>query len=149
MLGPRLQVTDMSLHEGSQKLASKIFSKSELQNKIALSTVKLIVGDIITLYSEFRKAEGPGALFFNPMLPENSTYMSVKEIKNDIILAEEIMDNDLKAFLEKLLNIVNKKEDNDEAIVVMINNQTMSIHLIDLNSVEEQLNELVDAFSRD
>ena len=139
----------MSLHEGSQKLASKIFSKSELQNKIAVNTVKLIIGDIVTLYSEFRKTEGPGALFFNPMMPENSSYMPAQEIKNDIILAEEIMDKDLKAFLEKLLNIVSKKQDDNEAIIVMINNQTMSIHLIDLNSVEDQINELVDAFSRD
>ena len=149
MLGPRLQVIDMSLHEGSQKLASKIFSKSELQNKIAVSTVKLIIGDIVTLYSEFRKAEGAGALFFNPLAPENSTYMPISDIRNDIILAEEIMDNELKGFLEKLLNIVDKKQDDNEAIVVMINNHTMSIHLVDLNSVEDQINELVDAFSRD
>jgi hypothetical protein len=139
----------MTLNHGSQELASKIFSKSELQNKIAINTVKLIIGDIVTLYNEFRKAEGAGALFFNPMAPENSTYMPVKDIKNDIILAEEIMDNDLKSFLEKLLNIVDKKQDDNEAIVVMINNRSMSIHLIDLNTVEDQINELVDAFSRD
>lgn len=139
----------MTLNHGSQELASKIFSKSELQNKIAINTVKLIIGDIVTLYNEFRKAEGAGALFFNPMAPENSTYMPVKDIKNDIILAEEIMDNDLKSFLEKLLNIVDKKQDDNEAIVVMINNRSMSIHLVDLNTVEDQINELVDAFSRD
>ena len=139
----------MTLNHGSQELASKIFSKSELQNKIAINTVKLIIGDIVTLYNEFRKAEGAGALFFNPMAPENSTYMPVKDIKNDIILAEEIMDNDLKSFLEKLLNIVDKKQDDNEAIVVMVNNRSMSIHLVDLNTVEDQINELVDAFSRD
>jgi hypothetical protein len=139
----------MSVNHGSQELASKIFSKSELQNKIAVNTVKLIIGDIVTLYNEFRKAEGAGALFFNPMAPENSTYMPIKDIKNDIILAEEIMDTDLKGFLEKLLNIVDKKQDDNEAIVVMVNNRSMSIHLVDLNTVEDQINELVDAFSRD
>lgn len=131
------------------ELAKKIFSKSELQNQIAVSVVKMIVGDIVTLYEEFRQAEGLGALFFNPVAPENSSYMTIKDIKTDIILAEEIMDDDLKEFLKKLLNIVDKEQDNKQAIVVLVNNQTMSIHLIDLNSVETQIKELVDAFSRD
>jgi len=131
------------------ELAKKIFSKSELQNQIAVNVVKMIVGDIVTLYEEFRQAEGLGALFFNPVAPENSSYMTIKDIKTDIILAEEIMDDDLKEFLKKLLNIVDKEQDNKQAIVVLVNNQTMSIHLIDLNSVETQIKELVDAFSRD
>ena len=131
------------------ELAKKIFSKSELQNQIAVNVVKMIVGDIVTLYEEFRQAEGLGALFFNPVSPENSSYMTIKDIKTDIILAEEIMDDDLKEFLKKLLNIVDKEQDNKQAIVVLVNNQTMSIHLIDLNSVETQIKELVDAFSRD
>jgi len=133
----------------ANNLAKKIFSKSEVQNQIAVNVVKMIVGDIVTLYEEFRSAEGLGALFFNPIAPENSSYMTIKDIKNDIILAEEIMDEDLKDFLKKLLNIVDKEQDNKQAIVILINNQTMSIHLIDLNSVDTQIKELVDALSRD
>jgi len=139
----------MAKSNAAGELAKKIFSKSELQNHIAVNVVKMIVGDIVTLYEEFRQAEGLGALFFNPVNPENSSYMTVKDIKTDIILAEEIMDDDLKEFLKKLLNIVDKEQDNKQAIVVLVNNQTMSIHLIDLNSVETQIKELVDAFSRD
>lgn len=149
MLGPLLQVIKMPKSNAAGNLAKKIFSKSEVQNQIAVNVVKMIVGDIVTLYEEFRSAEGLGALFFNPVSPENSSYMTVKDIKNDIILAEEIMDEDLKDFLKKLLNIVDKEQNNKQAIVVLINNQTMSIHLIDLNSVDTQIKELVDAFSRD
>lgn len=149
MLGPLLQVIKMPQSNAADQLAKKLFSKSELQNHIAVNVVKMIVGDIVTLYEEFREAEGLGALFFNPITPENSSYMTVQDIKTDIILAEEVMDDDLKDFLKKLLNIVNKEQDNKQAIVVLINNQTMSIHLIDLNSVDDQIKELVDAFSRD
>lgn len=149
MLGPLSQVIKMPKRNAAGELAKKIFSKSELQNQIAVNVVKMIVGDIVTLYEEFRQAEGLGALFFNPVAPENSSYMTIKDIKTDIILAEEIMDDDLKEFLKKLLNIVDKEQDNKQAIVVLVNNQTMSIHLIDLNSVETQIKELVDAFSRD
>ena len=43
------------------QLAKKLFGKSEAQNRMSLSTVKMILGDIDTLYKEFRTAEGLGA----------------------------------------------------------------------------------------
>lgn len=133
----------------SERLASKLFSKSEVQNKIAVNTVKMIVGDIVTLYQEFRKAEGLGALFFNPVTPENSSYMTIKDVQNDIVLAEELMDDDLRDFLKKILRVIEDEQEQETAIVILINNQTMSIHIIDLNTVDVQIKELVDAFSRD
>jgi hypothetical protein len=139
----------MTHGRNSERLASKLFSKSEVQNKIAVNTVKMIVGDIVTLYQEFRKAEGLGALFFNPVTPENSSYMTIKDVQNDIVLAEELMDDDLRDFLKKILRVIEDEQEQETAIVVLIKNQTMSIHIIDLNTVDTQIKELVDAFSRD
>ncbi len=139
----------MTKNRSVDDMAKKLFSKSEVQNRIAVNTVKMIIGDIVTLYQEFKKNEGTGALFFNPASPNNSCYMSIKDIKNDIILAEEVMDNDLKVFLEKLLNVVIKEENGDKAVVVLLDSATMSIHLVDLNTAEETINELANAFSRD
>ena len=139
----------MTNGRNSERLASKLFSKSEVQNKIAINTVKMIVGDIVTLYQEFRKAEGLGALFFNPVTPENSSYMTIKDVQNDIVLAEELMDDDLRDFLKKILRVIEDEQEQETAIVILINNQTMSIHIIDLNTVDVQIKELVDAFSRD
>jgi len=139
----------MTHGKNSERLANKLFGKSEVQNKIAVNTVKMIVGDIVTLYQEFRKAEGLGALFFNPVTPENSSYMTIKDVQNDIVLAEELMDDDLRDFLKKILRVIEDEQEQETAIVVLINNQTMSIHIIDLNTVEVQMKELVDAFSRD
>ena len=139
----------MSVSNQGEQLASKIFSKSEVQNRIAVNTVKMIVGDMVTLYQEFRKAEGLGALFFNPDAPENSHYMPVEDIKTDIILAEEILDNDLRDFLRQLLSVIDKEQDSNSAVVVLINSRGMSTHLIDLNTVESKIDELANAFSRD
>jgi hypothetical protein len=139
----------MTKNRSVDNMAKKLFSKSEVQNRIAVNTVKMIIGDIVTLYKEFKNNEGSGALFFNPASPNNSCYMSIKDIKNDIILAEEVMDKDLKVFLEKLLNVVIKEENGDKAIVVLLDSATMSIHLVDLNTAEETINELANAFSRD
>lgn len=131
----------------AKELASKLFSKSEVQNKIAINAVKLIIGDIVTLYGEFRKAEGLGALFFNPSEPNKSTYLTIDDIKKDIILAEEIMDDDLKDFLNKLLNVIDREQEQGTCVVVMVTTKSMSVHVIDLNTVEEQIKELADAFS--
>lgn len=107
----------------------------------------MIVGDIVTLYDEFKKAEGLGALFFNPSEPEASTYLTIEQIKKDIILAEEILDNDLKDFLTKLLNVIDKEQNNKVAVVVMLNSLSFSIHLIDLNAAEDRLNDFANAIS--
>lgn len=148
-LGLRLQGIDMSANKPDSKLAHNIFGKSEVQNRIAVNAVKMIVGDIVTLYQEFRKAEGLGALFFNPAQPEASTYMTVPDIRNDITLAEEILDEDLKDFLTKVMNVIHKEQDNNIAVVVLVDRNAMSIRLIDLNVAEDRINELANAVSRD
>lgn len=138
-----------SFKSTASDLAKKLFGKSEVQNRIALSTVKMIIGDIVTLYDEFKKAEGKGALFFNPSNPDYSQYMSVTDIQTDIALAEEIMDEDLAAFLRKLLSVVDKEGDNNKPIVVMVDQKGMSVHLIDLDAADELLNKTSDAASSD
>jgi hypothetical protein len=45
--------------------------------------------------------------------------------------------------------VIDKEEGENTSIVVMVNNQSMSIHVIELNSAEEQLAKLADAFTRD
>ena len=149
MLGLRLQITDMPANNSAKELANKLFSKSEVQNKIALNAVKLIVGDIVTLYGEFRKVEGLGALFFNPSDPNKSTYLTIDDIKKDIILAEEIMNDDLKDFLTKLLNVIDKEQESGKCIVVMVTSKSMSVHVVDLDTVENHIKELADAVSSD
>lgn len=133
----------------TKKFASSLFGKSEIQNRIAINAVKMIIGDIVTLYKEFRKAKGLGALFFNPVSPENSTYLDIEDIKNDMILAEEIMDDELKQTLQKLLNVIDKEQDTTNAVVVLLDSSALSIHLVDLNTTEEVINEVADAVIRD
>lgn len=132
----------------AEKLIKKLFGSSEVQNRIAKSTVKLIVSDIITLYTEFRKAEGLGALFFNLEYPNRSIYLDVHEIYKDITVAEEMMDSKTKDFLQKLLNVIEKNENTDTPVVVMVQDTGLSIHLLDSTSVDETLDKkILDATS--
>lgn len=123
----------------AKRLAQSLFSKSEVQNRISMNAVKMIIGDVVTLYTEFRNAEGLGALFFNPQRPDDSQYLTISEIHKDVALAEELMNNELSDFLKKLINLIQKEQENDSPIVVMIDQSGMSVHVIDLNLAEEML----------
>lgn len=149
MLGVLFLITQTKMAlDRAEQLIKKLFSNSEVQNRIAKSAVKLIVSDIITLYSEFRKAEGLGALFFNLEYPNRSIYLDVKEIYKDITVAEEMMDKKTKEFLQKLLNVIEKNENNTTPVVVMVNDASLSIHLLDSDSVDETIDKrILDATS--
>lgn len=123
----------------TKALGQKLFGKSEVQDKISKNALKIILGDIVTLYSEFRTAKGLGALFFNTTAPSNSLYMTIKEIYNDIIVAEELIDSETKQFLQSVLNIVEKNSDNTTPIVVMVAAEGLSVHLLDLDSVNDNI----------
>jgi hypothetical protein len=125
--------------DNKKALGSKLFGKSEVQNRISKNALKMIMGDIATLYSEFRTAQGLGALFFNTTAPLNSLFMTIQEIYNDIVLAEELMDNETKKFLQKVLNVIEKNSDNTTPVVVMVDTTGLSIHLLDLDVIAENI----------
>lgn len=142
MLGILLLTTVNNMtNDNIKALGNKLFSKSEVQNRIAKNALKVILGDMTTLYNEFRTASGLGALFFNTMSPLNSLYMTTKEIYNDIILAEELMDTDTKEFLQKTLNVIEKNSDNTTPVVVMVDSDGMSIHLLDLDEISQRIDQ--------
>lgn len=122
-----------------------IFGFTEVQNRIATNTVKMILGDMTTLYNEFRNVEGPGALFFNPINPEASKYLNIPNLQKDIILAEELMDADLTKFLSKLINIIEKQSnsENDYPIIVMVTEDGMTVHMLDMNEIEKNIKDYV------
>jgi hypothetical protein len=75
--------------------------------------------------------------------------MTLQDIHTDIALAEEIMDDYLRDFLNKLVNVVNKEADSKKPVVVMADESSMSVHVLDLNTAEERLDEVANAISRD
>jgi hypothetical protein len=123
----------------AKRLAKSLFSKSEVQNRISMNAVKMIIGDIVTLYTEFRNTEGLGALFFHPQRPDESQYLTLSDIHKDMALAEELMNAELATFFKKLTNLIQKEQENDSPVVVMTDQSGMSVHVIDLNLAEDML----------
>lgn len=133
-----------NLRRQLQNLKQVLFGKSEVQNRISSSALKMIIGDIVTLYGEFKKAEGAGALFFNPSYSDQSQYLTIAEIKKDIILSEEMLNTKLCKFLADLINIIEKEEESNKPIVVMVDNTGMSAHVIDLEKANLAIDKEAD-----
>ena len=131
--------------EIGEQMKNLLFGKSEVKNRISSNTVKMILGDVTTLYAEFRKAKGLGALFFNPSNSEASQYLTINEIATDRALAEEAMNEPLADCLNRLINIIEKEQESDAPVVVMVDPLGLSVHVIDL----EKANKLIEKFSED
>lgn len=137
----------VNLGEKAKKLAASLFGVNEVKNRIAKNTMKLLVNDIATLNSQFADAKGEGAFFFNPSKPNQSQYLTLKEIQNDISLAEEVYDVSTAEFLKKLMNMVQKEDVKKSPVVVMVNYTGLSAHRLDLESLDERIDTLINAVS--
>lgn len=130
-----------------KSLGQKLFGRGEVQNRISKNALRVIFSDVHTLYTEFKKAKGAGALFFNPYAPDNSTYLDLTEIKNDIALAQELLDTETAGFLKTLFNVVDNESDSAKSVVVLVQNTKLSLFTIDLNEVDKHIDELANAYS--
>lgn len=125
------------------QLKQNLFAGGETKRRMASNVVRMIIGDIITLYTEFKIHKGDGALFFNTSNAEASQYLSIEEIKKDMALAEEMMNKDLATFFQKLLKVIEKESPSKDPVVVMLDVNGMSIHVLDKNKIDEVLEEAV------
>ena len=127
----------------AQQLRQNLFSGTEAKKRMASNVVRMIVGDIITLYTEFKTHKGDGALFFNTSNAEASQYLTVEDIKRDMVLAEEMMNSDLATFFSKLLKVIDKEKESKDPVVVMLDVHGMAIHVLDKNKIDEVLENTV------
>ena len=127
----------------AERIAKHLFGKTEAQTRMASETLKSIIGDIVILYQEFRKASGPGSLVFNTLGGDQGVYMTPADIRNDITQAQEMMDDGLGSYLSDLLEKVGKFEyDEDKAVITLITESGMSTHILDLNDASDNLKSL-------
>lgn len=148
MHGILSKTTMLNIGDKAKNLASSLFGLGEIKNRIAKNAMKVLISDIATLSSEFQTAKGDGALFFNPSDPNRSQYLTLKDIQNDIALAEELCDSNTANFLKKLINMVQKDDNKKNPVVVMVDYNGLSAHKLDLNSLDERIEGLINAVSK-
>ena len=127
----------------AERIAKALFGKSEKQQRLAMETLKSIIGDIVILYQEFRKASGPGSLVFSTLSSEQGVYLTPEDIRTDIAMAQEMCDDGMGKYLNDLLEKVSKFEhDEDKAVITLLTDKGMSTHVLDLNDAEHNLKSL-------
>ena len=137
-LGAIFSMTEFS--KNAKKIAS-LFKGSEVERKLSAGILRTIVSDIITLYFENRKALGKGILVFNPQDPSNSSYVTVKELENDLSLAQESMNRDFEELFHRVLNVIDKEDENNFAMVALIEDNYVNVHLLDPDEANERIDE--------
>lgn len=136
------------LSQVAQQLKHNLFAGTEVKKRMAAGVARMIIGDIITLHDEFKKYKGDGALFFNTSNAEASQYLTVKDIQTDMALAEEMMNKDLATFFKKLLKVIEKESENSDPIVVMLDVNGMSIHVLNKDKIDEVLEEQANSANK-
>ena len=125
----------------SEELGQVLFGKGYASDKIAENTLKMIVGDMRAVYQEYVKIEGKGALFYNTINADFSTFMTLEDIRGDKQTATDHNDANLHDFLEKLEECVMKEEPFEKAIIVLLTADGMSLRLLDLDQATERISD--------
>ena len=137
-LGAILNMTDFSKNA---KKIQKLMQGSEVERRLSASVIRTILSDMITLYFENRKARGPGILVFNPEDPLASKYVSKSDVESDLAIAEEAMESNLQEMFNQILRVIEKEDKNNQAMVALIEEDGMNIHLLDAEEANKRIDE--------
>lgn len=132
----------VNLSRGAQDLVKTLFKGEEKERMISAGVVRTILADMIKLYFEHKSAVGKGVLVFNPVQPELSNYLTVKDLENDLAVAQESMNRELEELFELIIKVIQKEDDNELALIAMIQDSEVAVHLIDPVEANKNIDEL-------
>jgi len=138
LLGATLFMTEFS--KNAKKIQA-LFKGSEMERRLSAGVVRTIVSDMIRLYFENKAARGKGCLIFNPENPTASKYITKHDIEQDLSIAQEAMDDNFTELFEKVIKVIDKEDNNEIAIVVLITDEGLNIHLLDAEEANKRIDE--------
>jgi len=130
------------LSKGAAALVKTLFKGNEQERMISAGVVRTILADMTRLYFENRAALGKGILVFNPENPDTSKYLTIRDVENDLAVAQEEMDRDSESLFTKTLNMIRKEDNSDLALVAMVEDSAIAFHLIDPVEANKKIDEL-------
>jgi len=138
-LGLISKMSDLS--KNASRLVKNLFSGSETENMIAAGVVRTILSDVTRLYFENKRAKGKGILVFNPEDPENSKYMTVRDLEDDLSVAQEAMEDQTSEMFKRVINFIEAEHDSDLALLAMIQPNEICLHMLDPVEVNKKIDE--------
>ena len=132
----------VNLSRGAADLVKTLFKGEEKERMISAGVVRTILADMIKLYFDHKAGVGKGILVFNPVQPELSNYLTVKDLENDLAVAQESMNRELEELFELTIKVIQKEESNELALIAMIQDSEVAVHLIDPVEANKNIDEL-------
>jgi len=129
------------LSKKASGLVKQMFGGSETENMIAAGVMRTILSDITRLYFENKEIKGKGILVFNPENPQKSRYLTVKDLDQDLALAEEMMHEHNCSMFKKIIEFIESKNSLDLALVAMIQLDGVALHIVDPKEVDKRIKE--------
>lgn len=126
--------------KNAQKIQA-LFKGTETERMLSAGIIRTILSDMIDIYFRNRSARGPGCLVFNPEDPTSSKYVTTYDLEQDLAIAQEAMDENFSGMFEQVIKVIEKEDNEDVAIIAMVHDDNMHIHLLDANEANKRIDE--------
>lgn len=140
-LGATLNMTEFS--KNAQKIQA-LFKGTETERMLSAGIIRTILSDMIDIYFRNRSARGPGCLVFNPEDPTKSKYVTKYDLEQDLAIAQEAMDENFSGMFEQVIKVIEKEDQQNIAIVTMVNDDGINIHLLDAEEANKRIDKAID-----
>ena len=120
--------------------------EKENEQKFLAATAELILTDLINIATNGVLARGAGALVIN-LQNDSTTFMSGSDIERDIITAEQEEDEEILAFLRKLIEEVDENDWSKNVLITLISDAGTRTFTVEAGGSQEGLRAITAEFS--
>ena len=131
-----------------QKLlqSDKFGEEKDNEQKFLAATAELILTDFINIASNGVLAKGAGSLVIN-LINDSTVYMSGFEIEQDIRAAESAEDEEVVAFLRKLMEEIDENDYSKNVLITLISDAGTRTFAVEAGGSQESLRAITAEFS--
>jgi hypothetical protein len=131
-----------------QKLlqSDKWGEEKEQEQKFLAATAELILTDLINIASNGLITRGAGSLIIN-LQNDSTTYMSGLDVEKDIIAAEREEDDEVVAFLRKLLEEIDENDYSKNVLITLISDAGTRTFAVEAGGSQESLRSVAAEFT--
>ena len=126
--------------------SEKFGEEKEQEQKFLAATAELILTDLINIASNGVLARGAGSLVIN-LQNDSTTFTSGEDIERDIITAEREDDDEVLAFLRKLIEEVDDNDWSKNVLITLISDAGTRTFTVEAGGSQESLRALSAEFS--
>ena len=126
--------------------SEKFGDEKEQEQKFLAATAELILTDLINIATNGVLARGAGSLVIN-LQNDSTTFMSGSDIERDIITAEREEDDEVLAFLRKLIEEVDDNDWSKNVLITLISDAGTRTFAVEAGGSQESLRALAKEFS--